>query len=193
MRETGVVSKVKGKFATVRFDRKTACEHCNMCLKPREANYVELRLPNTLNAAVGDKVTVAMGNRAVLTAATLVYVLPLIPMAIILACTYKLNAYVSLGASAAGLVAGFVAVALIDRFVIRKRKGYMPVMEAILPKESDSAAPVLAVGGAEKERGEAVSEESDGEIRDTVFGNTDTDTYALREADASSGNATDAD
>ena len=140
MRETGVVSKVKGKFATVRFDRKTACEHCNMCLKPREANYVELRLPNTLNAAVGDKVTVAMGNRAVLTAATLVYVLPLIPMAIILACTYKLNAYVSLGASAAGLIAGFVAVALIDRFVIRKRKGYMPVMEAILPKEEEACA-----------------------------------------------------
>lgn len=140
MRETGVVSKVKGKFATVRFDRKTACEHCNMCLKPREANYVELRLPNTLNAAVGDKVTVAMGNRAVLAAATLVYVLPLIPMAIILACTYKLNAYVSLGASAAGLVAGFIAVALIDRFVIRKRKGYMPVMEAILPKEEEACA-----------------------------------------------------
>lgn len=138
MRETGVVSKVKGKFATVRFDRKTACEHCNMCLKPREANYVELRLPNTLNARVGDKVTVCMGNRAVLTAATLVYVLPLVPMAVILACTYKLNAYVSLGASAAGLVAGFVAVALIDRFVIRKRRGYMPVMEALLQEESSS-------------------------------------------------------
>ena len=167
MRETGVVSKVKGKFATVRFDRKTACEHCNMCLKPREANYVELRLPNTLNAAVGDKVTVAMGNRAVLAAATLVYVLPLIPMAIILACTYKLNAYVSLGAS--GLVAGFVAVALIDRFVIRKRKGYMPVMEAILPKEEE--APAFSESATYSE-GTENSVTADTVIEDTESGDT---------------------
>ena len=160
MRETGVVSKVKGKFATVRFDRKTACEHCNMCLKPREANYVELRLPNTLNAAVGDKVTVAMGNRAVLTAATLVYVLPLIPMAIILACTYKLNAYVSLGAS---------AVALIDRFVIRKRKGYMPVMEAIIPEEEE--APAFS-GSAVCSEGTENSVTADAVIEDTESGDT---------------------
>lgn len=169
MRETGVVSKVKGKFATVRFDRKTACEHCNMCLKPREANYVELRLPNTLNAAVGDKVTVAMGNRAVLTAATLVYVLPLIPMAIILACTYKLNAYVSLGASAAGLVAGFIAVALIDRFVIRKRKGYMPVMEAIIPEEEE--APAFSESAVCSE-GTENSVTADAVIEDTESGDT---------------------
>lgn len=169
MRETGVVSKVKGKFATVRFDRKTACEHCNMCLKPREANYVELRLPNTLNAAVGDKVTVAMGNRAVLTAATLVYVLPLIPMAIILACTYKLNAYVSLGASAAGLIAGFVAVALIDRFIIRKRKGYMPVMEAILPKEEEACA--FSESAVCSERTEN-SVTADAVVKDTESGDT---------------------
>lgn len=169
MRETGVVSKVKGKFATVRFDRKTACEHCNMCLKPREANYVELRLPNTLNAVVGDKVTVAMGNRVVLAAATLVYVLPLIPMAIILACTYKLNAYVSLGASAAGLIAGFVAVALIDRFVIRKRKGYMPVMEAILPKEEESAPNALTAVSSERAENPA---SEDIAFEDTESGNT---------------------
>lgn len=171
MRETGVVSKVKGRFATVRFDRKTACEHCNMCLKPREANYVELRLPNTLNAAVGDKVTVAMGNRAVLTAATLVYVLPLIPMAIILACTYKLNAYVSLGASAAGLVAGFIAVALIDRFVIRKRKGYMPVMEAILPKEEETLSD--SESAVDHERAEK-RDSKDTAVEDAGSGDTDT-------------------
>ena len=74
MIEIGKVFNIKSNgIATVRFDRKTACENCNMCLKPREENYVELRLKNTLNAKVGDTVKVVMGKRAVLTASVIVY------------------------------------------------------------------------------------------------------------------------
>ena len=72
MKEIGFVHKVKGSTATVRFERKTACENCNMCLKPKEEMYVELKLKNTLNAKVGDKVEVTMGQRAVLTASFIV-------------------------------------------------------------------------------------------------------------------------
>ena len=62
MKEVGVVHKTKGSFAVVRFERKTACENCNMCLKPREEMYVELRLKNKLNAKVGDIVEVESPN-----------------------------------------------------------------------------------------------------------------------------------
>ena len=126
MREVGVVHKVRGMFATVRFDRKTACENCNMCLKPREANYVELRVKNTLSAKVGDTVEVAMGDRAVLTAALLVYAVPLIIMGIVLSVTYTLDIGICLAATFGSLILAFIAVALIDKFVIRQKKEYAP-------------------------------------------------------------------
>ena len=143
MREVGVVHKVRGKFATVRFDRKTACENCNMCLKPREANYVELRVKNNLSAKEGDRVEVAMGDRAVLTAALLVYAVPLIIMGVVLSVTYTLDIGICLGASFGSLAAAFIGVALIDKFVIRKKKEYAPVMTQIVAdvvKDADVAA-----------------------------------------------------
>ncbi len=147
MRETGVVHKVRGRFATVRFDRKAACENCNMCLKPREANYVELRLENTLNAAVGDKVEVAMGDRAVLTAALLVYAVPLIVMGAALGFTYTLELWICLTVSFGAMIFAFAAVSLIDRFVLRRRPEYMPKMIAIVSAASGSDTEAEESGG----------------------------------------------
>lgn len=145
MREVGIVHKVRGTFATVRFDRKTACENCNMCLKPREANYVELRVKNTLSAKAGDSVEVAMGDRAVLTAALLVYAVPLIIMGIVLSVTYTLDIGICLAATFGSLILAFISVALIDKFVIRQKKEYAPTMIAIVnadkeDKEQNAAA-----------------------------------------------------
>lgn len=136
MKEVGVVHKIKGSQATVRFERKTACENCNMCLKPREEMYVELRLKNSLNAKVGDRVEVTMGQRAVLTASFIVYIVPIMIMAIVIACTYKLEEWIALVASLGSLVLSFIGVALVDKLIIKKRKDYFPVMSAIITEET---------------------------------------------------------
>ena len=138
MKEVGVVHKIKGNTATVRFERKTACENCNMCLKPKEEMYVELKVRNSQNAKIGDKVEVTMGQRAVLTASFIVYVFPLLVMAIVIACTYKLEVWISLVASLASLVLSFIAVAIIDKLIIKKKKDYLPIMSAIINKEDVS-------------------------------------------------------
>ena len=132
MKEVGVVHKIKGSMATIRFERKTACENCNMCLKPKEEMYVELKLKNSLNAKVGDKVEVTMGQRAVLTASFIVYMLPLLLMAIVIVCTYQLEVWVSLVASLGSMVVGFICVSLIDKLIIRKKVDYLPSMISIL-------------------------------------------------------------
>lgn len=132
MKEVGFVHKIKGSTVTVRFERKTACENCNMCLKPREEMYVELRLKNSLNAKVGDKVEVTMGKRAVLTASFIVYVVPLLIMAIVLVATFKLELWISLVASLGSLALSFVGVAIVDKLIIKKKADYLPVMSAIL-------------------------------------------------------------
>lgn len=136
MKEVGVVHKIKGSMATIRFERKTACENCNMCLKPKEEMYVELKLKNSLNAKVGDKVEVTMGQRAVLTASFIVYMLPLLLMAIVIVCTYQLEVWVSLVASLGSMVIGFICVSLIDKLIIRKKADYLPLMSAIITEEN---------------------------------------------------------
>ena len=137
MKEIGVVHKIKGSFATVRFERKTACENCNMCLKPRDEMYVELRLKNSLNANIGDKVEVTMGKKAVLTSSFIVYVMPLIVMAIVLGITYKMELWISLLSSLGSLVISYIGVALIDRLIIRKKANYLPIMTDIINDKDD--------------------------------------------------------
>lgn len=137
MKEIGVVHKIKGSFATVRFERKTACENCNMCLKPRDEMYVELRLKNSLNANIGDKVEVTMGQKAVLTSSFIVYVMPLIVMAIVLGITYKMELWISLLSSLGSLVISYIGVALIDRLIIRKKANYLPIMTDIINDKDD--------------------------------------------------------
>lgn len=137
MKEIGVVHKIKGGFATVRFERKTACENCNMCLKPRDEMYVELRLKNSLNANIGDKVEVTMGQKAVLTSSFIVYVMPLIVMAIVLGITYKMELWISLLSSLGSLVISYIGVALIDRLIIRKKANYLPIMTDIINDKDD--------------------------------------------------------
>ena len=78
MTERGVVTKVKGGRATVEFDRKSACDSCHMCAVTKDGMKVKIVIENTLNAAVGDVVTVSMGERFVLTAALIVYIIPLV-------------------------------------------------------------------------------------------------------------------
>ncbi len=136
MKEVGVVHKVKGNWATVRFERKTACENCNMCLKPREEMYVELRVKNSLQANVGDKVEITMGERAVLTASFVVYIAPLLVMAVVIACTYKLSVWISLAASVGSLIVSFIGVALLDKFVFKRKKEYLPLMTSVVVEEN---------------------------------------------------------
>ena len=78
MTERGVVTKVKGKKATVQFDRKSACDSCHMCAVTRDGMKVQIVIENTLDANVGDFVSVQMGERFVLTAALIVYIIPLV-------------------------------------------------------------------------------------------------------------------
>ena len=78
MTERGVVAKIKGNKATVRFDRRSACDKCHMCATTKDGMKVEVVVENTLGANVGDFVEVEMGEKYVLTAAAIVYVIPLV-------------------------------------------------------------------------------------------------------------------
>lgn len=133
MIERGVVVKVKGSRATVSFDRKSACDSCHMCAVSRDGMKVEIVVENTLGALVGDFVSVTMGEKFVLTAATIVYIIPLVLVGAGLGIGSLFGELTQILLAVGGLLIGFLIAFLLDRFVIRKKKGFSPVMSEILP------------------------------------------------------------
>lgn len=136
MTERGVVAKIKGKKATVRFDRRSACDSCHMCAVTRDGMKVEVIIDNTLNANVGDFVEVEMGEKFVLTAAAIVYIIPLILVGAGIGLGTLVSELAQILMAVSGLIIGFVIAFLLDRFVIRKKKGFSPVMKAICPESA---------------------------------------------------------
>lgn len=131
MTERGVVSKVKGNKATVRFERRSACDKCHMCAVTKDGMKVEVVIENSLGANEGDFVEVEMGEKYVLTAATIVYVIPLILTGLGIGLGTLINEIAQICFAIGGLVIGFVIAILLDRLVIRKKKGFVPTMKSI--------------------------------------------------------------
>lgn len=136
MTERGVVTKVKGNRATVSFDRKSACDNCHMCAVTKDGMKVEIVVENTLNANVGDFVSIEMGDKFVLTAATIVYIIPLVLVFAGLMIGRIMSDLAEILFAVGGLVIGFVIAFLLDRFVIRKKKGFSPRMKEICPQDT---------------------------------------------------------
>ena len=137
MTERGVVVKVKGKRATVRFDRRSACDSCHMCAVTRDGMKVEVVIENTLGANVGDFVEVEMAQKFVLTAAVIVYLIPLALVALGVGIGVLFNELTQILLAVGGLVLGFVIAFLLDKFVIRKKQGFSPRMKAICLQTAD--------------------------------------------------------
>jgi sigma-E factor negative regulatory protein RseC len=127
MFEVGIVVKLKGKRALVRFDRKSACDSCHMCAVTRDGMKVETLVENTLSANVGDYVAVEMGGKFVLTAAAVVYIIPLLLIGAGLWLGTLFSEIHQVIFAAVGLVLGFVIAVLCDR-AARKKKGFAPHM-----------------------------------------------------------------
>lgn len=134
MTERGVIAKIKGSRATVRFDRRSACDHCHMCAVTKDGMKVEVVVENTLNANVGDFVEVEMGERFVLAAAAIVYVIPLVLVGVGIGIGTVVSELAQILMAFGGLIIGFVIAFLLDKFVIRKKKGFRPVMKSVCPQ-----------------------------------------------------------
>jgi len=145
MIEIGEIKKTSNNgWCTVRFPRKTACENCRMCLKPKDEMFVELKLKNTLGVKEGDRVSVSIGDRAVVSASLIVYLIPLGLLAIALGVTSMANDLaLSLGCGGGALIAGFAIVALIDK-KLKAKRGFSPTLTAILTDKPDVAPKLTA-------------------------------------------------
>lgn len=147
MQENGIVSKVsKNGHVTVRLSRKTACENCRMCLLPKNEMYVELKFRNSKGLNEGDYVKISMSDRAIISSSIIVYVFPIIVLTLVLLLTYKLDLWVCLISSFSSLIISFTIIALIDKYVLKKKTSFYPtikLLEEISDEEKNCLLKIL--------------------------------------------------
>lgn len=116
--ETGKVIAEKGDSVWVRTIRASACQSCaarsgcgqRVLASATGGRANQILVANTVNARVGDEVTIGIDERALLGASLLVYALPLVLMVIASVLGHRLSGGedgVAIVAAVAGLASGF--------------------------------------------------------------------------------------
>ena len=134
MNETGIVVGLENGFATVEFERHSACASCGACMTFGERQ-MRVVVKNTKNAAVGDRVAVKMSASSFYEAAFLAYALPLAALLLTLFIASKLTAN-ELIVAAAGLSGCALVYFLLRAFEpkLKQSTRFSPSMAAVLEK-----------------------------------------------------------
>lgn len=130
MVEIGKVVKVKKNKAYVQFDRKSACDSCHMCATTKNGMKVQTVIENKLKVNVGDYVEVEMGDKFVLTAAFVVYIIPLILIGAGIGIGSIWGEIWEIVLAMVGLVVGFMIAIGLDK-LLKKKKGFTPQMTRV--------------------------------------------------------------
>lgn len=141
IRETGRVVALKGDKAWVQTIRASACESCSVrsgcgqrvLARASSGRASQVLVTNQLNARVGDEVTVAIAESALISASLLVYALPLVLMILGAVTGQQWLPQQDTGAIAgaiAGLAAGFGLARIIQ---MRSAGRYEPALVDIRP------------------------------------------------------------
>lgn len=80
MERTGIIVGEMGDYSKIKLMRHTACGSCGACQLGDDQKDVHLVAKNKINACVGDVVSVTMPSEGVLSAAFIMYVVPLVGM-----------------------------------------------------------------------------------------------------------------
>lgn len=129
MLELCKVVKVKGRWAFLKIDRHSGCDSCNKCAFNREKSIVVPSL-NHVNAKVGDSVRAEMPDKAPVTASLVLYLIPVLFMAIGIGLGTLINVYAQIGFGFGALIISFGIIALIDKHY-RNTLGYLPKIAEI--------------------------------------------------------------
>lgn len=131
----GTVVAIEHGDAVIRFQRSAMCAHCGGCLAIGDKE-VEMRLPNTLDAQCGDRVSVSMQGRHVARASLVAYAIPLA----FLVAGVGLGSLLSETGGLIGGVLGCAGSYFVLKATEKRRKAkalYRPMMSAIIDQEGD--------------------------------------------------------
>lgn len=146
MRETGEVTAVTGGSVTVRIKRTSACAHCKACDFGLQSDEMRVTAQNACGALPGDTVRVELRTESFLSAALILYGIPLAGMLAGFTVGHYLGIWLELAQFAAltgfggGLVMAALAYAFIKKSEPRWRAGhYTPVATEVVDINTHSA------------------------------------------------------
>lgn len=130
MREVGLVTKLKGEFASVRIGRHSACGSCGKCGMSQNQKHVDFFVKNSLNAQPGDRVVLDIKDTNTLKLALVAYVIPLVLglVAFFVGIVLKWPDWANLLMFVGGCAVAYVVVSLIDK---RKKHQWMQSPEMV--------------------------------------------------------------
>lgn len=141
MLEFGTVTKVKGKIATVRIGRHSACGSCGMCGMSQEQKHVDFQTVNNIDAKVGDTVKIDIKDCNVAKIAAVAYLIPLVlgVALFVMGVLLKLPDWANLLLFIGGCVIAFVIVWAIDRHKKHKWMESPEILEIVSGKTPEQA------------------------------------------------------
>ncbi|MEW6571086.1 MAG: SoxR reducing system RseC family protein [Nitrospirota bacterium] len=74
--EIGVIENVEGTSATVKIQKKNACQGCSLNVCKPSGTFMEIEAFNRVNARVGQKVKISMASYSYVGSAIIVYGIP---------------------------------------------------------------------------------------------------------------------
>ena len=132
MKQIGIVEDIVGNNINVRIKRASACgENCANCKGGCTPTEKIVKARNDAGAKIGDTVVLQMDNKNVLTAAFLVYILPLMVLFAVYGIVFALSANEGISAlcGVLGMFMTFFAVRFIDK---RMRDKYILIAVNVL-------------------------------------------------------------
>ena len=91
MKEVGKVTKVDGDEVVVKVTRREECSKCGLCGMKENMDGTSFNCKSSLKVSVGDTVAIELQDGGKLTASILVFLVPLICLAIAILISYALS------------------------------------------------------------------------------------------------------
>jgi len=113
LRQFGEVMELQGEMAKVKVVQHSACASCHhKCGLAHEVKDIYVDAKNSIQAKPGDRVTLELHHAHVLTAALLVYIVPLIVLfgGVLLGSSYLGQDIYGLGLGLAGLIVSYAGI-----------------------------------------------------------------------------------
>ena len=144
MDRAGIIVSQMGEYSKVKLVRHTACGSCGACQLGDEQKDILLVAKNTVKAKNGDLVEVSMATNSVLSAAFIMYVIPLVGLFAGLLIGQMLFAGNDVLTALTGLAVmalAFVIIKLNDKRFLRNEK-YTAQILKVLQSEHEGIIPL---------------------------------------------------
>lgn len=140
MRETGVITEIKGKTAVVSVDKKAECAGCGLCLFKEGTNKTDFYAKNTVDAKTGDTVVIERSDSGKFLGAVLAFFVPLIliGLAVLINYLFIKDEIFILVLSVVFIAAWYTVLAILDKKIKNVGAFDSRIISVISPDDSDT-------------------------------------------------------